>query len=216
VIILQVDSYEPYHIGSKLNPATNFDVLKSKLKEKLGAAGYSVKIEVEDEENYFIKNPVEVLATKNNTKIEFHKIAEALNVIGTQPEKVSEIFKETMATLVDLEYEIENLVVTFEILATIIVKADDKPLNALNQSVSIDSNSFPVDDVQNWNVTGIRVGGENSLKNTFFSVMIEPNPTSPNTKFRAKLQYQSRKKENVHNFSENLDFKIINLMKQLG
>lgn len=216
MIILQVDSYEPYHIGSKLNPATNFDILKSRLKEKLGAAGYSTKSESQDEESYLIKNPIEILATKKNTKIEFNKIAQALNVIGTKPEDVSEIFKEIMNMLIDLEYEIENLVVIFEVLATIIVKADDKPLNVLNQTVSIDSNSFPVKDVHNWGVTGIRLGGENSLKNTFFSVMIEPNPTSQNTKFRAKLQYQSREMENVQTFFESLDLKIITLMKQLG
>lgn len=216
MIVLQIDSYEPYHIGSKLNPATNFDILKSRLKEKLGAAGYSTKSEPQDEENYLIKNPIEILATKNNTKIELNKIAEALNVIGTKPENVSEIFKEVMDILSDLEYEIENLVVIFEVLATIIVKTDDKPLNVLNQTVSIDSNSFPVNDVQNWGVTGIRLGGENRLKNTLFNVMIEPNPTSQNTKFRAKLQYQSREKENVQTFFENLDLKIINLMKQLG
>ena len=71
--------------------------------------------------------------------------------------------------------------------------------------MNIDRNSFFVNDIQNWGVNGIRIGGENNLKNTFFSVMIEPNPTSPNTKFRAKLQYQSREKENVQMFYENLD-----------
>lgn len=216
MVILQVDSYEPYHIGSKLNPATNFDVLKSRLKEKLRMAGYAVRDETESEENYFIKNPVEILATKNNTKIEFHRIAEALNIVGTQPEKVSEIFREILTTLNDLEYEIENLVVVFEILATIVVKADKKPLSVLNESMNIDSNSFFVDDIQNWGVNGIRIGGENNLKNTFFSVMIEPNPTSPNTKFRAKLQYQSREKENVQTFYENLDLRIMSLIQQLG
>lgn len=215
MIILQIDSYEQYHIGSKLNPSTDFNTLNEKLKNKLKTAGYSVTSEVQIDDPFFMKNPVELLATKGTVRVEFNRIAGALNTVGTEVESVLEVFEEVITDLTNLEYEIENLIMIFEILASVIMKVNEKPIDILNRNLSLDSKAFFVNDVQNWGINGIRVGGKNDLGNSFFSAFIEPNPTNPNSRFKVKLQYQTKEKDNILEFSNKLNLNVLNLIGQL-
>ena len=213
---MQIDSYELYHIGSKLNPATDFNTLKSKLKEKFAATGYSVINEPPIENLFLPKNPVEVIATKDTVRVEHNILAQALNVIGTNVDNVQELFNDLINELMDLEYEIDDLIIFYEIIATVIIKVDERPIDILNRSLSLDTSSFPVKDIPDWDIYGIKVRGTNNLKNAFFNAFIEPNPTNPNSRFKLKLQYRSREKENIQEFSNELDLKIRNLIANLG
>jgi hypothetical protein len=40
--ILEIASYELYHIGNKLNPAADINILKYKLKGKLTSIGFTI------------------------------------------------------------------------------------------------------------------------------------------------------------------------------
>jgi len=213
---LQIESYEPYHIGNKLNPATNFDSLKKKLKEKLQTAEYKITEETLSGQQVIFDKPIEVLGLKNDVRIELNHLAQALNVIGTNPENVSSIYMEINSFLPEIGYEIENLSLFFEIVTSIIVKSDGKsPNEILNDSIKLNMGSFFINDIQNTNIIGIRIGGENTENDNNFTLSIEPSTTSPNSRFMLNLRYRSKDKENIQIFHQELDEKIMQLLTQL-
>ena len=216
MVILQIESYEPYHIGNKLNPATNFDSLKKKLKEKLQTAEYKITEETLSGQQVIFDKPIEVLGLKNDVRIELNHLAQALNVIGTNPENVSSIYMEINSFLPEIGYEIENLSLFFEIVTSIIVKSDEKtPKEILNDSIKLNMGSFFINDIENTNIIGIRIGGENTEKDNNFTLSIEPSTTSPNSRFMLNLRYRSKDKENIQIFHQELDEKIMQLLTQL-
>ena len=216
MVILQIESYEPYHIGNKLNPATNFDSLKKKLKEKLQTAEYKITEETLSGQQVIFDKPIEVLGLKNDVRIELNHLAQALNVIGTNPENVSSIYMEINSFLPEIGYEIENLSLFFEIVTSIIVKSDGKPpKEILNDSIKLNMGSFFINDIQNTNIIGIRIGGENTENDNNFTLSIEPSTTSPNSRFMLNLRYRSKDKENIQIFHQELDEKIMQLLTQL-
>ncbi len=214
MIILEVESYEPYHIGNKLNPATNFDSLKTKLKEKLKTTGYSVTEKMLSGQQIILGLSIETLGTKNDVRVELNHIAHALNVIGTKPESVTEIFTEITSILPDIGYELDKISLLYEIIASIIIKSDGKPIDILNKSVNLDLTSLSMDEL-NMNIIGMRIGGENTEKGKSFALAIEPNVTSPSSRFLVKAKYWSKETVDIELFYKDLDTKIINLISQM-
>ena len=215
MVILEIESYEPYHIGNKLNPVTNFDGLKTKLKEKLEVSGYSITEKSPSGQQIILGMPSEVLGIKNDVRVELNHLSQALNVIGTNPHDVSSVFKEITSFLPDIGYEIENLSLFFEIVASIIIKSSSIPIENLENSVNLDFSQFNINDIPDIGIIGMRIGGENATKSNNFTLAIEPSPTSPNSRFLLRLQYRSKDKENVEMFYQDLDGKLKNLLNQL-
>lgn len=214
MIILEIESYEPYHIGNKLNPATNFDSLKTKLKEKLKTIGYSVTEKTPSGQQIILDMPIEMLGTKNDVRVELNHIAQALNVVGTQPEKVTEIFTEITSSLSDIGYELDKISLLYEIVASVIIKSDDKPIDILNKSVNLDLKPLCIDEL-NMNIVGMRIGGENTENGKSFTMAIEPNVTSPSSRFLVRLNYRSKETVDIEMFYKDIDTKIIDLIGQL-
>lgn len=211
VIFLEIESYEPYHIGNKLNPATNFEALKDKLKEKLGEIGYELS-----KENFQGFTPsVEVLGKKENVKIELNNSAQALNVIGNSPEEVTQHYSELISILNNLGFEREDTIIFTEIITTPVIKSDGKPIAFLSDLFKKDPNSIAFKDIDGLDVIGIRLAEKNT-KEEIFNVAIEPSPTSKSTRFKMRLHYRPQNSERIISFYENLNEDIINLIKQLG
>lgn len=214
MIILEIESYEPYHIGSKLNPATNFDSLKTKMKEKLKTIGYSVPEKTPSEQQIILGLPIETLGTKNDVRVELNYLAQALNVVGAKPESVTEIFTEITSILPELRYELDKIFLYYEIIASIVIKSDDKPIDILNKSVNLDLASLSIDEL-NLNIVGMRIGGEDAEKGKSFTLAIEPNVTSPTSRFLVRLQYRSKVTADIELFYRDLDTKITGLISQM-
>lgn len=211
---MNIESYEPYHIGNKLNPATNFDGLKTKLKERLKTIGYSVTEKTLTGQQIILDLPIETLGTKNDVRVELNYLAQALNVVGTKPEIVTEIFTEITSILPDIGYELDKTSLFYEIIASIVIKSDDKPTDILNKSVNVNIGTLSLNDLD-MNIIGMKIGGENIEKGKSFVLSIEPNVTSPSSRFLVKLQYRSRDIEIVKSFHSDLDSKIIGLISQM-
>lgn len=214
MVVLNIESYEPYHIGNKLNPATNFDGLKTKLKEKLKTTGYSVTEKTLTGQQIILDLPIETLGTKNDVRVELNHLAQALNVVGTKPESVAEIFTEITSILPDIGYELDKTSLFYEIIASIVIKSDDKPTDILNRSVNLNIGTLSLNDLD-INIIGMKIGGENIERGKSFVLSIEPNVTSPSSRFLIKLQYRSRDIEIVKAFHSDLDSKIIGLISQM-
>lgn len=211
---MELESYEPYHIGNKLNPATNFDSLKTKLKEKLKTSGYSVTEKTPSEQQIILGLQIETLGTKNDVRVDLNQIAQALNVVGTKPESVTEIFTEIISILPDIGYELDKISLLYEIVASIIIKSDNKPIDILNKSVNLDIASLSIGGI-NSDIIGMRIGGENTEKGKSFALSIEPNVTSPSSRFLARVVYRSKDIADIELFYKDLDTKIIEFISQM-
>lgn len=212
---MKIDSYEQYHIGSKLNPAIDFNAVKYKLKNKLKSSGYSVMEQIQVEQT-FLRVPIELLAVKDDVRIEHNILPNALNIIGTNVNNVVETFKEIVDILNDIEIPVSNLVIFLEILTSIIVKTDRKPLDLLSEKINLDAKKFVVSDVQNLGVSGIQIRGSNDKTNSLLFINIEPYPANPDNKFKVNLQYQTKAIENVFDFSKEVESNVINLLEQFN
>lgn len=209
---MKIESYEPYHIGTKLNPYINFDALKEKLKTELGKRGYELSKEVVTEP-IKITPSREFLATKNNTKVELNLSAQALNVIGSAPKNVLETFNELMNLLPTLGYETDAAIVFHEILANVNIKTDEKPLEILNKSTRIKFKLLK--DIGDLGLTAIRISNVREDDEDLVNLIIEPNPASPATRFIISLLFRSKARNKIELFHDQLEKKILEVMTQL-
>lgn len=196
-----------------MNPAINFNALKYKLIDKLKSSGYSVSDRIQ-EEQAFLKVPIEVIAIKDDVRIEHNVLANALNIIGTDVKNIVEIFKDILNTLNEIEIPVSNLVIFFEILTSAIVKTDRKPIDILNKKIDLNARKFVVSDVQNLNISGIQIRGSNDETNSLLFIFIEPYPANPDNRFKVNLQYQTKSVENIFSFSNEVESNVINLLEQ--
>ena len=207
--LVEIDSYELYHIGNKLNPAINFEKFKDDLETSLKDCGFSIK--KEDSFNR-INVPSEVICTKNNVKVELNYERQALNLIGTNPSEVTSIFEEIISTLPDMDYEIDSTIVFFEVIAGILLKSPGKPLEKIGALINLNTKLFTDDDIPEVNAIGIRIGGNEPSDKAFITLTIEPNPVNPNLKTAVKIQYRAEK-QNIIEFYRKLDGKIMKLFE---
>jgi len=214
-MILEIESYELYHIGNKLNPATNFDSLKIKLKDNLKTAGYSTTEKTLTGEQIVLDYPTEVLGIKNEVRVELNHLAQALNVIGTKPNSVTEIFSNIISILPDIGYELDKISLFYEILASVVIKSEHKPADILNKSINLDLTPLSIKGIPNIEITAIRIGGENTTEGGLYTLSIQPNPTSPSSRFLIRVQYRSKDKETIESFHVDLESKIRELISQL-
>lgn len=211
MIFLEIESYEPYHIGNKLNPATNFDTLKEKLRSKLETEGY----EVPEKKIQGLIPTNEILGSKETIKIEFNNAAKALNVIGDSPEKVTKYNNELMSILETLDYEIENTISFTEVLAAIVAKSDGKPTDMLQKFMKTNVNTVSFKDVGELDIIGVRIARKTCTDKNLFTLAIEPSPTSTNSKFVITVHYRPENTESIKTFYEDLEEDIIGLIEQL-
>lgn len=209
---MKIESYEPYHIGTKLNPYMNFDALKDKLKAELGRRGYELTKEV-GTEPIKITPPRELLATKNGTKVELNLSAQALNATGPSPKNVSETFKELMDILATLGYEPNAAIVFHEILANISIKTDEKPLEILNKSTRIKFKLLR--NIGNLGLTAMRISNAREEDEDIVNFIIEPNPTSPTSRFLVTLMFRSKARGKLESFHEQHEKRVLEVMMQL-
>lgn len=201
---MEIESYEEYHIGNKLHPSINLDYLSGNLMRNLRTHEYEI-YEITDKT---LINPmslvVQRLATKNNIKVELNRISQALNVVGQNPEEVTQTFMEVTNILTSIGFETSLF---YEIITTIITRSNIRPIDILNNSVSLNRNSLNIDNISN-NIVGIRIGGENEAENKQFTLSIEPNFVSPNNRFLIRLQYRSKDINDIESFYISLNEKI--------
>ncbi|MDO9517759.1 MAG: hypothetical protein Q7J10_06880 [Methanosarcinaceae archaeon] len=209
---VEIDSYELYHIGNKLNPAINFEKFKDDLELSLKDYGFSI---IKEKHSFNITNITsEVICTKNNVKVELNYVAQALNVIGTNPSEVTSIFEEIISILPKMEYEIDSTITFYEVLAGILLKSSDKPVGKIGALINLNTKLFTDNDIPEINTIGFRIGGNEPSDNAFITLTIEPNPVNPNLKIAVKIQYRAEK-DNIIEFHKGLDSKIQELFKPL-
>ncbi|MFA0821930.1 MAG: hypothetical protein ACC612_03450 [Methanomethylovorans sp.] len=209
---VEIDSYELYHIGNKLNPAINFEKLREELRANLETLGFTI---TKDETMNSVRSvPSEVIAIKKNVKLELNYAAQALNLMGTEPYEVTLLFEEVLTLLQKMEYEIDSLVIFFEVIASVILKSQDKPVEKIGASIGLNPKLFADNNVPIVNTIGLRIGGNKPSDKTFINLTVEPSPINPNLKTTVRVHYRAEK-ENIIKFHEKLSDNIKEIFKAL-
>lgn len=210
---MNVESFEPYHIGTKLIPDIDFNILKEKIENVLEQKEYEISKE-STIDNFPIKigSPTEILGVKNDVRVELNFAAQALNVIGRNPSHVFEIFEELQDFLPNIGYEINATVLFYEILSTIIIETDKNPIELLNKSTRLDYTTM--EEIDNLSVIGLRISNMEK-DNILFNLIIEPSKTSPNSRFSVQLQFRSKERDQIKFFNDKLENKILGVIQSL-
>lgn len=210
---MNVESFEPYHIGTKLIPDIDFNILKEKIENVLEQKEYEVtKDSTIDNFPIKIGSPAEILGIKNDVRVELNFAAQALNVIGRNPSNVFEIFEEVQDFLPNIGYEINATVLFYEILSTIIIETDKNPIELLNKSTRLDYTAM--EEIDNLGVIGLRISNMEK-DNILFNLIIEPSKTSPNSRFSVQLQFRSKERDQIKFFNDELEKKILGIIQSL-
>lgn len=211
---MEIKSFEPYHIGTKLQPHVNLDILGSKLRRVLKEKGYESTEKPVIELPIKIEPPREVLGVKKGVKVELNLPATALNTIGEEPENVIEVFKEVNAILPDLNYDLEATVVFYEIIANMMIKSTKRPREMISKALKI--NLKPLEDMGEVVVDSFRIVNVSPTEEQgAIRMIIEPNPSNPNTMYLVRLVYRSPKKERIELFHNKLQSRVLKIIQSL-
>ncbi len=201
----KVESFELYHIGIKLSPAVSLDVLASRLREILGKEGYNLPKDVIAESRVRVIPPLELIASRNDVRVELNYVVGALNTVGTSPFDVSGSFAGLPHYLVALGYELSAVVQYYEIIVSAIVESHQKPMEMLTNSVGRKVQGF--EDIGPLKVTALRFSLEDPQRE-HFNIIVEPSSTSPSMRLSFKLQYRSNDKDATAKFHESINARI--------
>lgn len=209
---MKVDTYNICHIGIKLKPNVDLNVLKDKIGKILPEKGYELVNQVFTDGKGVIQKGI--IGKKENTNIELNYVSYALNTVGKEPPAVLTVFKELHQFLSDIDYDPKAIITFYEIFITGNIKSDKNPIDLLKKSSKIDLSSLA--HISGISVDGLLISNKNVAQEyEIFSLIIEPEPTNPRNIFSIKLQYQSKDKENIISFQESLEDIISKIIKSL-
>jgi hypothetical protein len=210
-LTFKIDSFETYHVGIKLSPAVSLDILANKMREILGKEGYVLPKDTVAESRVRFIPPVEIVAAKNDVRVEMNYLAGALNTVGISPPDVSRSFSGLPHHLVSLGYELGAVVQYYEILTSAVVECPQKPIEMLTHVVGRKVKGF--DDLGPLMVTALRFSLD--PQRDTFNVIIEPSTISPSSRLSLKLQYRSNDKDTMAKFHESINPRVDNFLSSL-
>lgn len=212
--MVEILSFEPYHIGMKLQAHVDLGLLGNKLREYLKDKQYVLPPRTPVEFVVPIPAAAQVLGNKDDVRVWFNIAVFALNVTGPDPEKVNQVFKEINQALSDLGYDLSVVVVFYEILATIILTSNANPTQNINNSVhvNLDSmNELGEVVVDSFRIVNLKPKEEQGVLN----LVVEPNLNNPDKSYSARLQYRASKPEQIEAFHSTLKDKILKVIKSI-
>lgn len=207
---MEIESYDPYHIGIKLKSHVDLKTFEKKIKENLKKNNFVVT-----DEN-ITNSPLpksEIIGKKDNVNILLNTVSWAINSVGDNPNDVIKLFEEVCDIVKTSGYEKEATIDFYEIITNIMIKTDKKPIELLNKNLNFDLKFLA--DNNKLNVIGVRVSDKLSIEGTDFTqIIIEPQPTSPNNRMVVRVIFRSSNREKINVFHNTLENKISNFFKQ--
>lgn len=209
---MEIESFDPYHIGIKLNPTLNLPSFRLKVLQAMKDVGFNVVAQEQLNSNV----QIEVLATDKDVRIEFNYQVFALNTIGIEPKSTAELFQKLINMLKTIGYEIQALAPSFEILTNINVKTDNDPTKIINKSVNCNLESWKELN-SNVNVTGLKVDLiDKEYGKEVLTVTVGPNPVRPSTTIILGIRYVQIEQEKIVDFSNKIEDRVLRFMKSFG
>jgi len=218
---MEIESYEQFHIGIKLNPNTlSSDILMKNLKRGLKEKGYQTEklpnATVLDTTTGTLSQEMKViLAEKSGVEVSFNITKTALNYVGDNPSSVRDAFKDSIQIFEKLEFELDKIFFFYEIILRMNVKTDNDPIEVIKNSSNL--NLKPLEDIGDLSVQTINITPKDKdpSSHNWFNMVIEPKLASPHSRYYIYLLYRSPSKSELLNFQEGLEERIKNMIKSM-
>lgn len=211
---MEIQSYEPYHIGIKLNPSLPVETLRQKILPKLRSSGFNEVSEDKIPSN--VSHEIEVIAKDGNNKIQLNYPLSALNTIGEDPVSTTETFKKLLEIIKSLGYEINGVAASIDIVTNVFVKTDADPTEIINNSVKCDLNPWQ-ELHKNTSVNGLKIDlideetGKQSLR-----LIVGPSSLSPKSQVVLTIRYLHVEPEPIIDFGLKLEERTKKFVNSLG
>lgn len=211
--MINIETYEPYHIGIKLTSALSLPAFRKRIFSAISEQTDFVM----SGDSFDGLSQNDIIAKINDVRIEINYSSQALNVIGDKPEPTKVVFTKLLDILESLDYELENTLVAFyEVLANAIIRVDENYSNVLTNSISCNLDGFkelnPNVKISNLKIDFIdKESGKESL-----DLVIGSNPVRPKTSVLVGIKYRSTKKEKILDFSDKIEGRLLTLLNSFG
>lgn len=207
-------NYSLFHIGIKVNLGVNLGEFKPLMKSFAEEEDYKILESEELDMGAILSRGfspgTEKIAEKDGTRIEFNLTMGAINFIGTNPLKVSDLFKKALTFLEKKGYELNRVIQFFEIIITAYIETDKNPEDVLNGNVKLKiEKASKVGDLQ---VNAIQFKGNSIGDENYSELSIEINPLKPSSEFIIKMVKRSKDTKEISQFHESFEESIKSLI----
>jgi len=209
---MEIESYDPYHIGIKLNNT----ILLPVFRQKLIKAMKNLEMEVTAPDQMPSNVTTEIITTEGDTRIEFNYKGFALNTIGNDPKQTSQFFSKLLKVLTTIGYELDSLAAFYEIVTNINIKSDINPTELINRTVNCNLESWKElgSDV---NVNGLKIDLlDKEYGKEYMTILVGPNPVRPKSTLGINLRYQHLEDNKITEFSTKIEERVLKFVKSLG
>lgn len=216
---MNIESYEPYHIGTKLGLNVNAGTLKNKLRKHLKEESYEDKELVQSPIN--IENIIEILGIKEETKIELNYTTHSVNVIGDQPATVIKHFEKIIESFTKIGYDTNVVVQFYEIITNVVIKYDKNPMELMANAIRLDieklTNVRKSLDARELSIESLRISNrlKPELMDILTSLIIQPSPVNPSNSFLIKIIYRSKSIAEIRSFHNELESTVLYIINSL-
>lgn len=208
---MKVESYEPYHIGIKVNPAIPIRQLRQKIIDNVSELG----LQAEAGEVIPPNVSTEILVKKSDVRIEFNYVALALNTIGQTPNEVYSVFEKLLNLLTKLGYDTSSVALFYELATTVNVSVDGNAMTILNNSVKCNMNPLK-EIVSDITVHGIRYDiGFEEKERDMLRVLVGLNPINPQTLLAFKITLQTRNQEKINEVTKTIENMVLTMANSM-
>jgi hypothetical protein len=222
VIPMKVDSYEPFHIGSKIIYYVDRRILINKIynyyEEKNKEENNIFDLNKEIVEREVVISPkINIVTNKENkTNVQMNYVSDALNVTGTEPPYVYEIFEDLMGKLPSLGFELESTFAYYEVISSVIllIEKDAKDIfDKFSPNLFSEIDYIPEIRVNYIKFSDSFIEGANQER---FQLEVLPNRTSPTKRLILRILNRFFKLEEVKPFIDNFNNLINDIYHKLG
>ena len=213
---MDIESYDLYHIGIKLNTnVLNFDMIKKNLLPKLAEKDFNIVEEPKatlDLKTGILKSENIILAEFDGVEVKFNMSTMALNFVGDNPEIVRKAFEDCIGSIEDIGWDLNQVFLFFELAIKATLKTDNNPIVVIKNSSKINLEQF--EGINNIAVSAIKVtseGKDPSNKN-WFNLVIEPKLVSPTTRYSIGVLFRHESKDEMLAFQVGVEEMIIQMI----
>lgn len=212
---LEIDSYEPYMIGLKINQNIQINSIE-KIIEILPEMGFEIAPQSPNMQGPGISLKIgpsaEIIGIKEGVELKINKNTHSINIEGESPENVQKIFNEMPEIFDKIKYDINETIIFYEIITNVIVKTERNPREIINSSCSINLN--PLSDL-NTHVSAIKINSVDEENSKLMGLIIEPKAGNPHKMYFVNLIYRCPTIDELNQFHQELPDKIIELLASL-
>lgn len=209
---MKINSFSPYHIGIKLNPAIPIRELRQIILENVRTfnmekiAGEIIQPNIS----------TEILVKDNDVRIEMNFVALALNTVGENPKKVTDIFEKVVKLLSENNYDLKSLAIFYELVISAHIDHGGDSFKILNKAVKCNITSVK-DLVSDMSVEGIKfnIGLEDKDQDAL-GLIVNISPINPSKFLLIKISYQTRNFEKISGLKNTIEEKLLTIAKSLG